>query len=93
MQDVVADRTLEVSNGGILGTATVRLGRPRQSGDDEWACPVQILGLDDDEVRDVYGVDSLQALVLALQMVRARVTTQPSGVQVTWMGMDDLGLG
>jgi hypothetical protein len=48
---------------------TVDIGRPYALGESEAACPVAIAGLLD-RLHDVHGEDTLQALALAVQLVR-----------------------
>jgi hypothetical protein len=47
----------------------IEIGRPYQATSGEWACPVSIHGLHPD-LPAVRGEDSLQALALALDLVR-----------------------
>jgi hypothetical protein len=51
-------------------TASVEIGRPYRIPDGPWACPVKIRGLHDNLV-DIRGEDSLQALCLAASLVRS----------------------
>ncbi len=54
------------------GTAVeihVRIGRPYDTADGEWACPCDLQGLHDRLV-DVRGASSFQALTLALALIR-----------------------
>ena len=46
----------------------VRIGRPRYDERRSWACPILITGLDE-EIREIHGEDSMQALCLAVQRV------------------------
>jgi hypothetical protein len=48
---------------------TVRIGRPYELGDHEWACPVETDGLHGRHP-DIHGTDSLQSLCLAASLVR-----------------------
>ena len=47
----------------------VQLGIPYQVSDSEWACPVGLPGLHE-RLRDMHGVDSWQALMLARRLAR-----------------------
>jgi hypothetical protein len=52
-------------------TAVARLGFPRlREGDREWSCAFQIHGLKDSRIRLARGVDGLQALTIAITVVR-----------------------
>jgi hypothetical protein len=46
----------------------------------------------DDAVYEAYGVDSLQALTLCLEMIRSHLAGLRQRHAVTWLGDDDLGL-
>jgi len=48
---------------------TVRIGRPYDTGEGDWACPVETQGLHG-RGPDIHGVDSLQSLCLASSLVR-----------------------
>lgn len=96
MGEVIAEREYEAHEGDGAGSRTVvlRIGRPTPypEPDSGWVCPVQVLGMGEDEVLQVGGVDGVQALFLALAMAGARLTYPRSGVSVTWLGGSDLGL-
>jgi hypothetical protein len=51
----------------------VHIGRPYEISPDEWACPVQLLGLYS-KLSDQHGVDSFQALMLAQNQARSLLT-------------------
>jgi hypothetical protein len=61
---------------------TVELGRPRRRRTGEWACPYRIRGLVKDRSGLAYGVDSVQALHLALEAIR--LDLEPFRAQLTW---------
>jgi hypothetical protein len=52
-------------------TVTVKIGKPRKypTPPDDYYCPFQITGLGNNKIRYAAGVDAVQALWLALQMV------------------------
>ena len=55
---------------GAVVPLVVRIGRPTPDPrGDEWACPSEIDGLDD-RYADMVGVSSIQAMALALRLVR-----------------------
>jgi hypothetical protein len=62
---------LQPSNGARQRVA-VRIGKPYSLSPREWACPVEIRGLEP-RYPDIRGVDSLQALCLAISLVRTRL--------------------
>ncbi len=92
--DLLAEREYEAqaAAGGATRKVVLRIGRPRPDPEGDWLCPVQVVGLEDDAVMNVNGIDAVQALLLAMQMAGARLTHPPRGVTVTWMGMPDVGL-
>jgi hypothetical protein len=54
---------------------TVRFERPRRWRRD-WACRFEFRGLGKRELREAYGVDSVQALTLAIEMARILIDTR-----------------
>jgi hypothetical protein len=94
--EVIAERELQArAPDGAVRTVTVRIGKPHRDPEDGggWGCPVQIVGLDDDDVVVAYGYDGVQALQLAFQMVGARLAFPRAGEPVTLTWLDDLDLG
>jgi Domain of unknown function (DUF6968) len=91
--EVIAERVLQATKNRKSFVATVRLGRPVKSMDaPDHRCPYQITGIGDDVVRSASGEDSMQALVLAIQMVGAELHLRYKGFRFTWLGNSDLGL-
>lgn len=95
MDTVIAERELEARNRrtGESRAVTVRIGQPRPDPEPggDWACATQIEGLGDDAVTDAYGVDSMQALQLAMQLLAIRLKNDAPELQLTWLGANDLG--
>jgi hypothetical protein len=94
---VVAERRLELHRNRRSRPVTVRLRRPQRDplpGGD-WMCLVEIAGIPGRRplLRASYGVDEMQALVLAFQLVRLELRLlQDDGFQLEWLGgQDDLG--
>ncbi|NGY66065.1 hypothetical protein G7043_44985 [Lentzea sp. NEAU-D13] len=91
---IVAQRQLEgVAPDGSRFDVVIRFGAPRPdplSGNGDWECPHQIVGLGDDSVGAAFGVDSLQALLLSVYAVRIKLAE--SDITVNWLGMPELGL-
>jgi hypothetical protein len=82
--------------GGCL--VNVKVAVPTKTPDvaDEWTCEYQIDGLGDGKTRKAFGVDGIQALLLALTYVSTKLYTSPdyeSG-ELAWDGglPGDLGL-
>jgi hypothetical protein len=59
-------------NGGEPFPVVVRIGRPYRASDVDWACPVALEGIDH-SLADMHGIDSWQALLLAVSLVRGRL--------------------
>jgi hypothetical protein len=93
--EVIAERRLELHKGSRKSVVTVLIGRPVPEPDshEDWACPFQIKGLGDEQVRHAIGADSAQALMLCLQMVGAQLhhLQQGEGVRLGWLRQKDLG--
>jgi len=66
---------------------TVRIGAPKKAEDVDWVCPYQIAGLRDSRVEAAYGVDALQALMMALEKIRVRL--ERAGGNCTWVGGEE----
>ena len=49
------------------------VGTPYQISSEEWACPVELQGVDA-QYQDVHGSSSLQALGLALHVIKTRLS-------------------
>ena len=81
---VIASRELN-ELGGSMRDVTVSFEAPRQRPRGHWECRFLIRGLGTVQVRRVEGVDSLQALLLAVE--GARVTLDATG-RFTWLETD-----
>lgn len=86
---VIAERELQRKAGGE--PVIVRIGLPVEDSECDWYCPVRITGAGDDTTYKAFGVDSVQALMLGLQMVGARLGSYQREHGLTWLEMDDLG--
>lgn len=62
---VIASRRFTVRGGG---KAEIRIGLPVEEDRDAF-CPVQLVGIGDEKVRAIFGVDRVQALQLALKFL------------------------
>jgi hypothetical protein len=67
----IAERQVicERSNGERI-RVTLRIGKPFRASDVDWACPVEAEGLFEN-LADIHGIDSFQALVLAQGLLRS----------------------
>jgi hypothetical protein len=88
--EVVAERALALN--GAEGAAILRIGKPFAHPEGDWVCAFQITGVGDDAVYEAYGVDSLQALTLCLEMARIHLDGLRRTHAITWLGDGDLGL-
>jgi hypothetical protein len=62
---VIATRRFRLRRGSST-TVELRIGAPREMDQDAY-CPVQLVGLGDEKVRPIFGVDTVQALELAVR--------------------------
>lgn len=97
LTDVVAERRLEAVGPDGAGTVvTLAIGRPDRDplpGGD-WRCRYRVTGLGDDSVRAAFGVDPLQALLLAVYKIQVELSerARTTGARLAWLGQADLGL-
>jgi len=87
MKDPIAIRKLAVI-GGRTKAITCQFARPYRVGRD-WACSYEVKGLARGLQGQAFGVDSVQALFMAVQAARAHVLD--SGVTLTGVGSDEPG--
>ncbi|AEB45605.1 DUF6968 family protein [Micromonospora maris] len=96
--EVVAERRIVVIDPeGVTSELVVRLGKPDPdplSHHGDWGCPFQVEGLGEDSVQTAYGVDSLQALLLAAYRVRLLLAehAEQTSARLDWLGQPDFGL-
>lgn len=94
MDDVIAERelTLVPEGADTPSRILVRIGRPVRDGQD-WQTPYEIRGpaADDIRARSIFGVDSMQSLLLAVQTIGAELSTYARRGRLTFLGEDDLG--
>ena len=90
--DLIAERELQIVDlGGKSGPLHVRIARPEwRESDGAWACGVHFAEVED-RVSEMWGEDSLQALVHALYIVPVIVgQLRSQGLKVTFEGQDEL---
>ncbi|HWB82995.1 MAG TPA: hypothetical protein VG675_02560 [Bryobacteraceae bacterium] len=75
--DVIAERLLRCGKAeGRVQRVVISLGRPLQFPDSQdFFCPYQIVGIGDEKVRYAGGVDSLQAIQLAIDLIAAELSS------------------
>ncbi|WP_437499218.1 DUF6968 family protein [Sorangium sp. So ce1099] len=92
--DMIAERELALHASGDTKTIVVRLGRPElEAKGQNWRVLYEIQGPDAGDVRRgmVRGEDSMQAVVLALQILPAELAAFSRRGELTWLGERDLG--
>jgi hypothetical protein len=93
--DVIAERTLTLlEENSKKRHVYVRLGKPEESHDQtDYSCPIQIVGLEDDNVKQIFGVDAFQALQLALRYISFRLhhCRKDNLALYCWEEGDDMG--
>ncbi len=90
--EVIATRELDIADS--RAKVIVGIGAPKKFPDSsDYYCPYEIRGLGNDKIRYAGGIDGIQALLLALQMVGAELYTSEEGKAGTliWVGQHDLG--
>ena len=97
LDDVIAERTLALRTAGAEADVRVRLGRPRPdpaSAHGDWLCPVEIHGPARRRGLVAHGVDSFQALLLAVQMlnIELRALERATGGRLWFLDSADAGI-
>lgn len=90
---IIANREIVLADGKEV---IVTIGKPEKFPDSEdYYCPYQIIGIGNEKVRYASGIDSIQALFLALKMIGADLYTSneaKAGV-LSWKGGEKGDLG
>jgi hypothetical protein len=92
---VILEREFELSKGRRKTKVYVRFGRPRRTRDGrQFSCIYRIDGLGQAVAHRTHGVDSIQALDLAMKMAMADLVSSDEYTEgrLTWIGIHDLGL-
>jgi len=79
--EVIAIRQLKLT-GEPDREALVKIGKPERSEHDDYCCRVQVTGIGNEQVHGIFGIDSVQALELAMRFLGAelqRLNTQHQG--------------
>ena len=91
---VIAERELTIRDSGRV--VRIEIGAPAKFLDgNDYYCPYRIIGLGDGPVRYAGGIDSIQALLLALRLVAATLLASEEAKSGTlmWEGDEQGGLG
>lgn len=93
MTDVIAERRLTLVEDGKRRRVLVRIGAPARdvpvAGGRDWRCPFRITG--HSQQLQAVGVDSMQALTFALQIVEILLSSREGTGQLEWLGQTELG--
>jgi uncharacterized protein DUF6968 len=93
--DLIAERQLTFeSAAGESHQVVVRIGRPvvdHSAPHKDWFCPFQIQGLGSESVKAIFGVDAMQALLLAIHTIPAElaVYVRDAGGRFVYPGETD----
>ena len=74
MTTVATERLVCIRPDGKRVDVRLEIGRPYDTGHGDWACPVRLEGLRN-QLADIHGVSSLQALCLAASLLRSLLMT------------------
>lgn len=85
LRRVIASRVLN-ETGGSLREIEVSWEKPQRKPRGNWECRFLTKGLGEPQIHSIGGADSLQALLLAVEM--ARVTLDKTGSHFTWLETD-----
>jgi len=90
----IAERRFEGHATGGVCTVVVKLGIPFPDADNDgcWYCPYSISKGSDQRLCYGAGVDSLQALRIAISMIEVDLKSLYSDLRLTWMEDAELGL-
>jgi len=72
---VVATRTLTLRQGDTDSDVAIRIFTPKQQEPRAWSCRYEIDWPEGPKATDAWGVDSAQALIVALRMIGADIYT------------------
>jgi hypothetical protein len=83
--EIIAERKILVihETTGVRSDLTICIGRPYMAISGDAACPVEIKGAST-KTRTIHGIDTLQALTLALQFVDVILKEPPVGTKYYW---------
>lgn len=82
--DVIAERRLSLKIDGEEREIRITLGRPYQESDQAYFCPFRIAGIGEEQTKRAGGIDSIQAMQLALVMIGALLSSQSKNLK--WDG-------
>ena len=69
---IATEELLWVRKDGAEVLITAKIGRPYRVDEDVWACPIELIGVDG-KYPDMQGAGSMQALGIALRLIKTRL--------------------
>ena len=89
--ELIAERTVVNESTSPHKDIYVRIGKPVSVPSVAWACPYKIVGLGDESIRAVFGVDAVQSLQLVMVVVGSILEREQKALRLTHLGNEDLG--
>jgi hypothetical protein len=94
---VIVERVFKVTDeDGTTGEVKLQIGKPYRVAESNsslmWRCPFQIIGVGSGKVHTAPGMDSLDALLLALRLAESYLLSERRREKITWLDDEDLGL-
>ena len=84
---LMAERVLQSDAGEVI----VRIGLPKEHDQDFYITPYQILGAGNDKIRFAGGMDAIQSLQLAFEMIGNDLQQRFPKFTIMWRGGKDHG--
>lgn len=72
---IIASRTLKVRTGAIIAEVPIRVFRPERTKEESWSCRYEIDWPDRTWTMTAFGIDGIQAILNAFQMIGAEIYT------------------
>src|SRR4051812_13579392 len=94
MTSVVARRILErQGRAGATSEIVIEIGKPARdrAPDGHWYCPYRIIRVERTRVVPIFGIDSMQALIMALALLSTEVAIHGEKEGWRWLGGSQLG--
>ena len=91
--EIISHRAIVLRRGAEQSEVRISIGRPEQDSQD-WQCAVRLEGLGPTTEHVARGVDSVQALLLAVAMVTVQLESRvrDGGATMEWLGLPGAGL-
>lgn len=91
MTNVFIERRLDLKNGREV---SIRFLQPESDPELDWHCDIELEWPDRRRNLRIFGIDAIQALLLAMQGARHELVTSPENAagELTWRGERDFGL-